>query len=464
LGVSYFGRPPLFADVQRLGTAIWGGTAFVVRFFSPVSAALVSLLLLRFLAREGYVRAGFWLVLISAATPLLAIGATVLTVDCLLVLFWTAAMVAGWQAMQKDSLQAWFWTGLWIGLACLSKYTALLQPVCWLIFFLIFKPARVQLRRPGPYLALAVAALCTLPIWIWNAQHGWITLTHVATNARVDRPWHPSLSYLLDFTVAESALLNPVFFVAALWAAIAVAVGIKSSTGQAAPALPVYLLSMGAPLFLGYWLYTLHSKVQPNWIAAAVTPLFCLIGVYWESRFRAGVAAVKLWLGGGVTFGVFVVILLHDTNLVAKLVHRPLPPEKDPLRQVRAWPDTAKAVSEARTKLLSEGRPVFIICGHYGVTGELSFYLPEAKAAVPDHPLVYFQSSDVPMNQFFFWPDYRERKGENAIYVLETELEQPPPERVRQEFASVKDLGLREILYRGRVFRRLQLFECRDLQ
>jgi hypothetical protein len=159
------------------------------------------------------------------------------------------------------------------------------------------------------------------------------------------------------------------------------------------------------------------------------------------------------------------VIILHDTNLVSKLTRRPLPPARDPLRQVRAWPETARVVGVARAKLLAEGgRPVFIICGHYGMTGELSFYLPEAKAGVPDHPLVYFQSSDVPMNQFFFWPGYRDRKGENAIFVLETDTPQSPPEEVRREFASIIDLGLTEILYRGRVFRRLQIFECRDLQ
>src|SRR5206468_10487513 len=163
----------------------------------------------------GYVRAGFWLVLISAATPLLAVGATVLTVDCLLVLFWAAAMVSGWEAMQQNSIRGWLWTGLWTGLGCLSKYTALLQPLCWAIFFLLSKPARVHLRRPGPYLALGLIALSTLPIWIWNYQHDWVTLSHVAANAKVDRPWTPSLAHVWDFLTSELVLLNPVFFVVA---------------------------------------------------------------------------------------------------------------------------------------------------------------------------------------------------------------------------------------------------------
>jgi hypothetical protein len=38
----------------------------------------------------------------------------------------------------------------------------------------------------------------------------------------------------------------------------------------------------------------------------------------------------------------------------------------------------------------------------------------------------------------------------------------PPPE-LREEFDSVSDLGVFDIHYRERVFRRLQLFACRNL-
>ena len=458
LALSYYSKPPLIAYAQRLGTSLFGDTAFGVRFLSPVSAALLSWLLLRFLARQGYVRAGFWLVLISAATPLLEVGATVLTVDCLLVLFWTAAMIAGWNAMAQGKTRSWLWPGFWLGLGCLSKYTALFQPICWGLFFLLSKPARVHLRRPGPYLALGIALLCTLPIWIWNAQHGWITLTHVASNARVDRPWEPTLRHCLEFTGSELGLLNPIFFAAALWAAAAFWRRHRDDSRL------LFLFSMGAPLFLGYWLYTLHSRVLPNWIAASVTPLFCLMAIYWESRYRAGVGAVRGWLSAGLGLGLAATVVLHDTSTIGRLTGHPLPPDIDPLRQVRGWPETAEVVNQARLKLQAEGKPAFIICGHYGVTGLLSFYLPEAKAGVPNHPLVYYQSSDVPANQFFFWPGYRGRKGQNAIFVMETSNPNPAPTGLRREFASVTDLGLKEVPYHGRGLRHVQLFECRDLR
>lgn len=162
--------------------------------------------------------------------------------------------------------------------------------------------------------------------------------------------------------------------------------------------------------------------------------------------------------------GLVAVVVLHDTDLVQKVAGQNLPVNLDPLRRVRGWKEGAAVVAKARTRLLAEGKPVFLIGDQYGVTGLLSFYLPEAKAGVPDHPLVYFRSTDRPINQFYFWPGYTNRTGQNAIYVRDTKRKFQVPPRLLAEFASVEDFGLFEVRYRGRVLRQLQLFACRDLR
>lgn len=462
LALSYYSKPPLIAFTQFFGTSVFGDTAFGVRWLSPVLAALGSLLVLRFLAREASARAGFWIVLTLTATPMMAAGATLMTIDALSVLFWTAAMLTGWRAIQQDSTRHWLWTGLWLGLGFLAKYTALFQLVSWAVFLLIWPTARVQLRRPGPWLALLVIAVCSLPVLIWNAQHGWITLTHLESRAGLEAVWKPTANFLIDFTMQELALLNPIFFIALLWA------GFATWKRRKECPLALYLLCMGAPLFLGYWLYTLRARVQPNWIAPAVLPLFAVMALHWESRWRDGVRAVGRWLAVGLGLGLTVVIVLHDTHLVTKLTGKNLLPDKDPLTRVRGWRATAEVVAEQRAKLLAEGKPVFLIGSHYGVTSLISFYLPEAKAGEPREPLAYYQSSEHPENQYFFWPGYREsRQGQNAIYIQEiksnTKLE-PPPTRLAVEFSTVADLGKFEVLERGRVIRHIRLIACRDLR
>lgn len=485
LALSYYSKPLMIAFAQFTGTWIWGDHELGVRFLSPVIAALVSVLLLRFMAKEVSPAAGFWIVALCSTAPLLAVGSTLMTVDPLLVLFWTAAMITGWRAVQPGGTTGqWLATGLLMGLGFLSKYTAAIQLACFALFFLLNKPSRVQLRRSGPWLALVLFVLCMTPVLVWNSQHGWITVEHVGENAKLDKPWEPTLRYFFEFMGAEAGLLNPIYFVAAIWASFAF-----WKQRERNPLL-IYFFAMSAPVFYGYWLYSLHSRILPNWIAAAVVPLLCLAIVYWEQRWRAGARSVTRWLTAGLIVGTFIVVFCHDTEIVQQLTKRRLPPKADPLRRVNGWRETAHIVGQVRTQLLAEGKDVLIIGSHYGITGQISFYLPEARVGLPDHPLVYYRTSDKPRNQFYFWPGYRGRHaGASAIYVDEANLPKfrkgwftkwlarsndlyetnapvkaKVPKEVLEEFESVTDLGTRDIVVRGQVLRRVQLFACRNLR
>jgi membrane-associated phospholipid phosphatase len=463
LALSYYSKPPLIAYTQFLGTSLWGDTAFGVRFFSPVIAAILGLMLLRFFAREVNARAGFFLLLIITATPLMSAGSVLMTIDPLSVLFWTAAMLAGWRAVQPDApTRQWLWVGLWMGLGFLSKYTELFQLASWAVFFVLWSPARKHLRRPGPYLALLVHLICALPVLIWNAQHDWITVSHVADDAGVRSAWKPTLKYLGEFLGGEVGLLNPIFFGATLWAAIAF-----WRRARYNPRL-VYFFSMGAPVFLAYLVHSLRSRVQLNWIAPSVLPLFCLMVSYWDTRWRLGAAKLKPWLVAGLALGFVLAVLGHDTNLLTKATGLRLPVNQDPLHRVREWSEVARVAGEARRDLLAEGKPTFIIASHYGLAGEISFYLPEAKTTVTKEPLVFCHTNGPPSNQFYFWPGYKDRKGENAIFVSELDRDRtsdpPVPPELEQEFESVTLVGVREVLYHGRVVRPLQIFACRGLR
>jgi hypothetical protein len=225
----------------------------------------------------------------------------------------------------------------------------------------------------------------------------------------------------------------------------------------------VYFFSMGAPVFLIYLGWTFHSNVFLNWIAPSILPLFCLMILFWERQLEAGVKFFQPWFVGGIVFGLTVVILLHNTGIVGKLTGQPLPPKIDPGTRVRGWKQVAKTVSDARGKLALEGKPVFIIGAHYGITSLVSFYLPESRKAVSaGAPFVFYRSSEQPQNQFYFWPGYRERKGENAVFV--SRRLQPPPDVLTNEFETITPLPPIEIPYRGRVMHTLYLYECRNLR
>jgi hypothetical protein len=308
---------------------------------------------------------------------------------------------------------------------------------------------------------------------------------HVAGNAGLDSRWQPTLRYLWDFLFSEAALLNPIFLIGAIWAMFGF-----WKTRREHP-LWLYFFCMSAPVLLGHLIYSFHSRILPNWIAPAVPPMFCLMTAWWDARLRDGSRLVKPFLTLGLALGFFAVAIMYDSNLVGKITGNPLPGEKDPSRRVRAWKQTATLAETEREKLERQGKPAFIICSHYGITGLFTFYLPQAKAALESQPLVYSADSDAPANQFYFWPEYdyhASRKGQNAIFVSELDpypLERdwlwkwlthqpvhhadappslPAPPRIAREFESVTDLGEREIKIGDRVFHRVHLWACYNLR
>jgi membrane-associated phospholipid phosphatase len=497
LALSYYSKPPGIALLQWFGTHLFGDTEFGVRFCSPLLAAILSVLVLRFMTREVGTKAAFTLLLITFAVPLLVVGSVLMTIDPPLVLCWMWAVVAGWRAVaatpsspncdEASQLRYWLIVGLALGLGFLCKYTAMLQLVCWAIFFALHRPTRRHLKKSGPWLALGVFALCTLPVLIWNSQHGWITVSHVAgdaglldkTRVSLSEQLIKSLNYFLEFTGAELGLLNPIFFIAAL-AAFFIA-----WRRRAEKPLWLFLLCMSAPVFLGHWLFSFHSRVQPNWIAAAVPPMLCLMVAVWsESKIR-----VKPWLAAGILLGLIANVFLHDTGLIGKIAGHKLPGDKDPAHRLFGWRETAQLVEAERAKFDTNA---FIIADHYGTTGLYSFYSAPARAAANAHtPLVYCVDADRTLNQFPFWDEYNyrhHRQGENAIFVLRLDpypletgwlkkwfhgesvkvVEQPPraaPERIAAEFESVTNLGVHEVkISDGRIFQRVQIFGCYRLK
>jgi hypothetical protein len=324
-----------------------------------------------------------------------------------------------------------------------------------------------------------IAALFCLPVLVWLQQHQWITVEHVATDGQLDKAW--TRTFAPQFLEEETGALHPLFFVAAMWAALAF-----WRQGRRDP-FQLLLFSMGGPLFFGCFVLSWHSHVEANWIAPSVIPLFCLMAIYWSKRWQRNAAVLQPLLSAGMAFGLVLVVILYDPNLVNKLLHRKLPPKLDLLRRVHGWKETARIAGLARQDLAAQGPPAFIIADHYGLTSEITFYLPKAKREVNAEPLVYFVAGAHALNQFYYWPNYLHRAGQNALFVREidrpalrpdwfarwwrgTNIFLPdhphgwaaPPELLRQ-FDSCTDLGVRDVVFDGAIVRRMQLIQCLHL-
>src|SRR5213076_2195384 len=185
LAPAYFSKGPGIAFAIRASTAVFGANEFGVRFFSPVLAAVTSLLLFYFARRLFGATAGLWAVIGLNATPIFNIGAVLMTIDALSIFFWVTAMFMFWLALEsvERSQGWWYWpiTGLLIGLVI----------------------------------------LCTIPPIVWNAQHAWITLAHLRSRGSLERGFGFHPTEVLSFLAQHFIVYSPLLFLALVWGVIA---------------------------------------------------------------------------------------------------------------------------------------------------------------------------------------------------------------------------------------------------
>ena len=203
----------------------------------------------------------------------------------------------------------------------------------------------------------------------------------------------------------------------------------------------------------------------------AVLPLL-LLTLILGSRFRSGsLASTKAsrWFGRlfhwGLAVGLPLMILIHETAWISKFIGRPVPAHLDPLNRLRGFRELATVVGTEYAKLAASGNPSYILCQHYGYTGLLSFYLPDAKARVGTaEPLVYVRRGEKPKDQFWFWPEYeyRTKKGANFLLVFkDDEPTELPLEELRTQFREVEALGNFPVLRKGQEVHRIRLVVAR---
>lgn len=451
---AYYSKPPMIAWVQWLGTHLWGDTAFGVRFMSPVLALAFGIMVWLFLHRRTSEQCTFWVLAAISVTPLFAVGATLLTVDAPTVLFHTAAVLSVWIAIERKSYGWWVVSGIAMALGFLSKF---FSPFLWLglLLFAWWTPDfRQRIGWKGPVTAFLLNALGTVPVIIWNASHGWITLTHLQERGGLDHVAGLHLEHLLTFLASIVALLNPVFCIAiavVVWGFVRL---------KEKPPLWKFLFCSTIPVLLFYTLLACRAKAQPNWIAPVAPALFVFAALAWHARSQVSHALTKRFLVTGLVLGFPVVLFLHDTHLLTKAFGVTLSEKSDPLTRVRQGQPLAELVQKQIKILAREGPPVFIISDHYGRASLLNFYLPDAQLVLPEDQLSYVLNTDKPQNQYWFWPSYESRTGENAIFVMNTANPRKAPKQLVQDFSSVNSMGTFTLRSEGRAVGHVQLFVC----
>jgi len=396
---SYFSKGPGIALAIWLGTHLFGDTVFGIRVLSPLLGLGTSLLLFFFTRRLYGEATAIWAVLLLNFVPIFQAGSLLMTIDPLSIFFWMAALYTFWLALEKSPAFSAWWpaTGALIGIGFLAKYTNAMQLLSIVLLLALTPRYRREFRQPGFYVLLAVFAVFTAPVIIWNSQHAWITLIHLRARGGLDSPSHFDPFSFPKFLGQQLGVYSPFIFLAMtaafIWAW-------KKSRSHSKPR---FLLAFALPVLALYVTLAFKQPGEPNWTAPATLSLGILTVVFWqelarEKRWARIFAIVALALGGLETVVALDTDLLRDAGL---------PLATDPSARARGWQTTAdkiEAVKEAYEA--GHGQPVFLIANKYGTAASLGFYLPHTQNAAGDFPPVFVPESAWPENQFYFWPRY----------------------------------------------------------
>ena len=211
LALSYFDQPPAAAFLAWLSLQATGVVSDLV-LRAPFILLFAGTTWLMFLTgrRLFGAGAGFLAALLLNLTPVFALSTGIFyQPEGPLMFFWLGTVYFLVPLLLGDAdavqpLPQWVGAGVMVGLALLSKYTALFIPGGAFLWALTGRDRRRWLRRREPYVALAVALVCFAPVVIWNARFHWVSFRWQGARGTA---FHGSASarYLLEPAGVEGA-------------------------------------------------------------------------------------------------------------------------------------------------------------------------------------------------------------------------------------------------------------------
>lgn len=175
--LGYLDHPPLVAwIISGMGLLLPERSVLAIRLGALILGS-GSFLLIYLLAKDLYddERLASRAMVISLGLPVLSAAGVLMTPDAPLLFFHLLAVWGFVRAAKRKSLGWWMLVGIAMGLALLSKLTALLTLGSLVLVLLTISSYRRWLKRWEPYAALMLSILFLSPFLIWNAENGWIS-------------------------------------------------------------------------------------------------------------------------------------------------------------------------------------------------------------------------------------------------------------------------------------------------
>jgi 4-amino-4-deoxy-L-arabinose transferase-like glycosyltransferase len=423
LAAGYYSKPPLVAWILAGAREVCGESEFCVRLPSPLIHAATSILIYLIARRLYSAEAGFWSALVFATLPGISLSSGIISTDVPLLFAWALALLALIELTQRPQLLWAIVLGAAIGLGLNAKYAMAYFIPSAAIFFLIAPEKAALLRRPHPWIAVALGLALIAPNIAWNAANAFATFAHTADNTGwAGSLFHPGKA--AEFFLAQFGVFGPILFGALLvivW---------RARTSLAAFTIEDrLLLAFSVPLILVVTCQAFLSHAFANWAAPAYVAATVLV-IATMIRDRAW-----SWLKGSLALHLVVAVAIPIAASQAGSFK--VPGAGDPFARTLGNRELAVAVRKAVADGEADGRPfATIIADERETVAALLYYAPELAPGVRA-----WRRAGRPRDHFELKRSFTSSDAGPALLVTR----QASPAAILEAFGAARPLGAREI-------------------
>ena len=409
--LSYFDHPPLVGWLQSI-ILTFSSSDFSLRIWPILLSGLTMWNLYR-LTQELFSEESVWLGLYSVLLVQSAIVyhllALALVPETPLMLFSLLAYRYLLKAIDLNTHRYWLGFGFFLGLAGLSKYTAV--TLIFSIVILLLSERRIkELYNYKMWQALFVAAILISPVFYWNAINDWISFKYQINHGTGSGQW--SVVNFLTGVLGQIVASGPLLFSTAVFG-VYLAFSSPKMLGR------TRLLILALPNLLLFNWNSGYVPALPHWTSfgwLVLAPIAVLwLMKYWPKR------TLRIGTWSALIFSYAIIFAVHLLLVKPALE---LEQNKNPFAEFHGWDAAMQKAVEIRDSLRIGGeQEPHIFIGSWTLASRLAWY------GRPEHIMV----TDRRFDQFDIWFG-SPQKGDRGVFIEWSVFPAPPHSEARGNF------------------------------
>jgi 4-amino-4-deoxy-L-arabinose transferase-like glycosyltransferase len=380
LAFGYYDHSPMVAWFIRI-TTLFSNSEFFVRFSSIIVTIILSVLTWKFVKKIFNKTVASASVVVLNTLPLMFIGSVIITPDTPVFLFFAFAVYFLWRLVESNEVKYWYVTGIFFGLALLSKYTAFLF-ILSLTTYMLLDGKIKWLKNRHFYFMFIVAFIIFLPVIIWNFQNEWISFVFQLKHGLFNNNNKLHINYACEYLGSQCLIAGPFIFISGIIASISY----LKSKNALYKHKQLFLFSFSIPIIAIFIFTALKRYPGANWPAFGYFAFSIMTAQYLLSE-KSELRKKILLMGVSFNFVVSVLLGLHVKYAIFPIYKFSRDTAiKDPTNWLTGWQELGANILHKNVK--------YAVTNSHQWGGVIAYYTKGKIGVVLDNDR---------QNQFAYW-------------------------------------------------------------